>query len=97
MKIELWGSGRHVRDIELINDDISQVRPPSENDGRIKGPTSFDEIVIRGSATNLNLHGNYEVGVRLNKREIAGLVKIAFGNDTYTDVIEAMSKGEAAP
>ena len=97
MRLEFEGWLRHLIDHTLINTEISKLRPDDDegcpiHGARIVGPTILGELIIRASAEKLNLHGDYKVEIRLTKAEIANLARIAFENDSFADVLDALSQ-----
>jgi len=52
------------------------------------------ELRIVARADKVSLNGDFEVTVRLTKDEIANLARIAFGKDSFDDVVDALSRKE---
>jgi hypothetical protein len=53
-----------------------------------------DGLDVRAYAHDFMGRGSFVVTVRLTKREIANLARIAFAEDRLSDVINALSKSE---
>ncbi len=60
---------------------------------RIKQPKTHGELRILAKAENVSLNGNFEVTVSLTKNEIARLAAAAFAEDSFSDVLDALSRG----
>jgi hypothetical protein len=50
-------------------------------------------LAIVAKAENVSLNGNFEVTIRLTKDEIANLARIAFAENSFAEVVDALSRG----
>ena len=99
MKLLLRGWDRYELDHTLIDNDISKIKSPEpeitpDECLRIRPPNALGELGIVAKAENVSLNGNFNVTIRLTKDEIANLVRIAFGNDPFADVVNALSRNQ---
>ena len=102
MKLLLTGLDRHQLDHMLIDTDISKAKSPEPDISsgdclRIRPPSASGELRIVAKAENVSLDGNFNVTIRLTKDEIANLARIAFAEDSFAEVVDALSSGTPIP
>jgi hypothetical protein len=85
MKLLLEGWDRHELNHTVVDGEISEFKEPYLN--------ALGEVRVLAKAENLSLNGNFEVTVCLTKDEIARLARIAFAEDLFSDVLNALSQG----
>jgi len=98
MKLLLRGRDRYELDHTLIDNDISKVKSPEPDMAPgvgllIMPPSASGELGIVAEAENVSLNGNFKVTIRLTKDEIANLARIAFAEDSFPEVVDALSRG----
>ena len=95
MKVSCSGWRRTVLDHDLIEGDISHVKP-SENTRYYAGEIYIEvkdrKLAILSRAENLHLSGDYFFRISLSRNEIANLAMVAFGKKQLSGVIDALSK-----
>jgi hypothetical protein len=96
----------------LINSDIAEAEPSGDAEkprrfeiDRLNGLVitycsyivkDGDELIIRSRANAVQLHGDYEIDIRLTKKEIANLARAVFNNDRFGTVVHVLSRKKRA-
>ena len=50
------------------------------------------EVLIEKGVEKCSIHGNQVLQIRLTKNDIANLVKIAWGKESFGDLVDALSR-----
>jgi hypothetical protein len=80
---------------KLMNRDISDVKPSSEKTryrDEVYIEMNDDGLNTFSGVENLKINGNFSVEVRLSKKEIINLARIALAKDPFGEVVGALSK-----
>jgi hypothetical protein len=88
----------HSSHVTLSSEKTLLAQPPDPDiapgDGLlIRPPSASGELAIVAKAENVSLNGNFEVTIRLTKDEIANLARIAFAENSFAEVVDALSRG----
>jgi hypothetical protein len=89
------GGWRHFEKYhKLMDRDISAVNPSTENtysrdDVHIQMVDS--DLCIETGVENLKMNGNFSVEIRLSKKEIINLARIALAEEPFGKVIRGLS------
>jgi len=86
---------RHIdKNHMLINRDISLTHDAAEwprNRDEIYLDLDGNDVVISSGVENLQMKGNFAIYVRLSKKEIINLARIALAREPFGEVIAALS------
>jgi hypothetical protein len=94
MKVSFEGAWRFSGSYGLMDSDLSDLRPGhSRWPARLEIDASSGDLEIVSTTGSERLGpGRYRVRVRLTKKEIANLAKIALRNEPFGDVVDSLSQ-----
>jgi hypothetical protein len=98
MEVKCWGKGRKRYTHYLIPDDadISKVGPSGSHEYQLFRRISINEdgdaLVVRSSTKGIAMNGHFWITVRLTKKEIANLARIAFAEVPFGEVANLLRK-----